>query len=286
MLDIHCHILPGVDDGAKDWDTALEMCRIAQQDGITHIIATPHANAQYSYHRAKHRVVLNELQTKFPDLRFSLGCEFHLSYENVESALQDPDHYTIGDSRFLLTELSDYGTPTQFKEMLFRLHCRGFTIVIAHPERNSILEQYRELAAELVAMGCLLQITGDSLYGAWGRTARKLSEDYLVAGLVSFISSDAHDTRRRPPTLSKARKAAAKIVGDIRAARLFAEIPDFIINPNSFSRIPESAGKNETIFRNTDVCELTGASKLNNAIRAKDFLTGENDPVLHRRNKR
>jgi protein-tyrosine phosphatase len=230
MVDLHCHILPGIDDGAKDWDTALEMCRIARQDGITHIVATPHANAQYAYNRAGHQAVLDELQAKFPDLTFSLGCELRLSYENVEAALQNPHHYTIGHSRFLLAELSDYATPAQFKQLLFRLHCAGLTTVIGHPERNPILAQYRELAAELVEMGCLLQITGDSLWGAWGRSARKLSETYLEAGLVTVISSDAHGTRRRAPILSKARKAAAKIIGDTAAAQLVNHIPRSIVS--------------------------------------------------------
>lgn len=261
MLDIHSHILPGIDDGAKDWDTTIEMCRIAQQDGITHIVTTPHANAQYSYDRTKHQVLLDELQPKFPNLQFSLGCEFNLSYENVEAALQNPHLYTIGDSRFLLAELSDYGTPTQCKELLFRLHCRGLTTVIAHPERNAILAQYPGLGAELVAMGCLLQITGDALYGAWGRTARKQSESYLKAGLVSFVSSDAHDTRRRPPILSKARKAAAKIVGDSSAARLFSEIPDFIANQKEA------------------ISPVTGAHKLNDAIRAREVPADHSDLV-------
>jgi protein-tyrosine phosphatase len=279
MLDIHCHILPGVDDGATDWAAALEMCRIAEQDGITHIVATPHANAQYSYDRAKHQVVLEELRSKFANLRFSLGCEFHLSYENVEAALKDPHHYTIGGSRFLLVEMSDYRTPTQLKELLFRLHCRGLATIIAHPERSPILAQYRELAAELVGMGCLLQITGDSLWGAWGRTARKQSEAYLEAGLVSVISSDAHDAHRRPPTLSKARKAAAKIVEDINAARLVDEIPDFIINQNPFSRSPESDGTNKALFQLMEAPELMGAHKLNDAIQAQDLPVGESDPV-------
>jgi protein-tyrosine phosphatase len=238
MVDLHCHILPGIDDGAKDWDTALEMCRIARQDGITHIVATPHANAQYAYNRAGHQAVLDELQAKFPDLTFSLGCELHLSYENVEAVLQNPHHYTIGDSRFLLAELSDYATPAQCKELLFRLHCAGLTTIVTHPERNPILAQYRELALELVEMGCLLQITGDSLSGAWGRTARKLSETYLRAGLVSAIASDAHGTRRRSPVLSKARKAAARIVGDAAAAQLVAEVPRAILSPDG---IPEPA---------------------------------------------
>jgi protein-tyrosine phosphatase len=228
MVDIHCHILPGVDDGPPDWATTLEMCRLASDDGIRHIVATPHANSRYAYNREQHQILLNELQTKVPQLTFSLGCDFHVSYENVETAIAYPRRFSIGESRFLLAELSDFGTPAQMKELLFRLHCAGFTTVITHPERNPILAQYRTLAAELVDMGSLLQITGDSLLGAWGRGTRKLAETYIKEGLVSVISSDAHDTRRRIPVLSKARKAAAKLVGEAAAQQMVETNPQAI----------------------------------------------------------
>ena len=220
MLDLHCHILPDTDDGAKDWAATLEMCRLARLDGITHIVATPHANGRYHYDRCAHQALLDELRAKVPELTFSLGCDFHLSYENVEAALENPHRFTIGDTRFLLVELSDFATPAQTKQLLFRLHGAGLTMIITHPERNPIFAQYRELAGELADLGCLLQITGDSLLGAWGRSVKKLSETYLRDGLVSVIASDAHDTRRRVPTLSKARKAAAKLVGAAAAAQL------------------------------------------------------------------
>src|SRR4051794_2446287 len=100
MIDLHCHILPGLDDGAKDWPTTLEMCRLARQDGITHIVATPHANARYQSDRRAHQTLLDELQAKVPDLTFSLGCDFQLSYENVAAAVQGPHQFTIGDTCF------------------------------------------------------------------------------------------------------------------------------------------------------------------------------------------
>lgn len=229
MVDIHCHILPGVDDGSKDWATTLEMCRIARADGITHIVATPHANHRYAYDRVRYQDLLDELRAKVPELTFSLGCDFHISYENVEAAVQNPSSYTIGNTRFLLVELSDFGTPAQIKELLFRLHCAGLTTVITHPERNPILAQYPELAAELVEGGSLLQITADSLFGSWGRASLKLSKTYLKQGLVSVISSDAHETRHRTPTLAKARKAAAKIVGEAAALQLVEDNPRAIV---------------------------------------------------------
>jgi protein-tyrosine phosphatase len=81
MIDIHCHLLPGVDDGAQSWDITLEMCRLAEEDGVTHIVATPHSNFEYHYDREFHSILLEELRSRVPTLSFSLGCDFHLSYE-------------------------------------------------------------------------------------------------------------------------------------------------------------------------------------------------------------
>lgn len=229
MVDIHCHILPGVDDGPKDWPTTLEMCRIAAEDGIQHIVATPHASPRYAYNREKYQLVLEELQAQVPQLKFTLGCDFYVSYDNIDELARNPEQYTIDGTRFLMAEFSDFGLPSQFKDQIFQIHCTGVTAIITHPERNPICAEYRNLAAELVDMGCLLQITGDSLLGAWGRANRKIAEKYLSDGLVSIIASDAHDPRRRVPGLSKAFKAAAKIVGREEAERMVNANPRAIV---------------------------------------------------------
>ena len=109
MVDIHSHILPMVDDGARSWEIAIEMVQMAQQDGVTHMVATPHANYEFIYDRQSHTALLAELQAKVGDgIHLLLGCDFHLSYENIEDAVAHPQRYTIGDTRYLLVELSDY----------------------------------------------------------------------------------------------------------------------------------------------------------------------------------
>ena len=121
MIDIHCHILPDVDDGPKSWDVSLEMCRMAAADGITHIVATPHSNDRYTYDREAHTATLDRLRALnlgIPEL--SLGCDFHLSYDNLQDVLATPERYTINGSRYLLVELSDYGIPMQIADC-FRL---------------------------------------------------------------------------------------------------------------------------------------------------------------------
>ena len=230
MIDIHNHILPGVDDGSQTWETTLAMCKLALADGITHIVATPHANHRYTYNREQHAESLLELAAKFPAIQFSLGCDFNLSHENIQDAIAHPDRYTISDTHWLLVEFNDFQTPDQMTDSLFRLHSASFNTIVTHPERNPIIIQYPDLPQQFYDMGAALQITASSLCGDWGRKAKKICETLLKKGLVSFIASDAHDPKRRTPVLSEARQIAAKIVGDAEAQILVQENPCTVVS--------------------------------------------------------
>lgn len=194
MIDIHCHILPGVDDGSESWEMTIQMCRIAYSDGIRHIVATPHCNYSYPYERERHVESLDQLRQKVPELKFSLGCDLHLSHENIEAAIRYPESYVIEGTPYLLVELSDFATPHQMTESLFRLHSAGLRTIVSHPERNPIVTQYSNLPAQFVAMGANLQLTAGALCGMWGRKTTRICEALMRRGLVSFISTDAHDS--------------------------------------------------------------------------------------------
>jgi protein-tyrosine phosphatase len=234
MIDVHCHILPLVDDGSKDWDMSIEMCRIAKQDGITHIVATPHANYRYAYDRARHQETLEELKQRVPSLDFVLGCDFHLSEENIQEARKHPSHYTIGNTRYILVEFSDFTTPQQMMNLLLGLQTDGFITVITHPERNPIILQYPELIDRFADSGAILQITAGSLTGNWGRRAKHLCEMILKKKFVAVIASDAHETKHRTPVLSIAQKAASKLVGSVIAEQLVRSNPWTIITNGDF----------------------------------------------------
>lgn len=229
MIDIHCHLLPSVDDGAKSWDITLEMCRLAKLDGVTHIVATPHANYEYHYDRALHLTLLDELRSRAPGLSFSLGCDFHLSYENIVDAINHPDRYTIGDTRYLLVELSEYST-FNVPQTLFQLRSAGLLPIITHPERNRMILDDADLLNRFADVGCLFQITANSLTGFWGRTKQKMCEEMLKRNMVHFIASDAHGVKGRPPILSAARDAAARIIGAEAAEKLVSENPEAVLN--------------------------------------------------------
>jgi protein-tyrosine phosphatase len=229
MIDIHCHLLPSVDDGSQSWDVTLEMCQVAEQDGVTHIVATPHANYEYSYDRALHLDRLEELRARAPKLSFSLGCDFHLSYENIQDAMQHPERYVIGDTRYLLVELSDYSA-FNVVQTLDHLKSAGFVPILTHPERNAVILGNPELLNKIADVGCLFQITANSLTGYWGKAKQKLCEEMLRKNMVHFIASDAHSVRNRPPTLSAARDAAAKIVGAEAADKLVKANPEAVLS--------------------------------------------------------
>ena len=134
MIDIHSHILPEVDDGPKTWEASVEMCRMAALDGITHIVATPHSNERYHYDREYlEKLVgrLQELAGESPSL--SLGCDFHLSYDNLQDALANPTRYAIQGSRYMLVELSNYSVPMQTTDSYLKLgDCGMMTEPIAY----------------------------------------------------------------------------------------------------------------------------------------------------------
>jgi protein-tyrosine phosphatase len=236
MIDIHCHILPGVDDGSDSWETTLEMCRLAKQDGVTHIVATPHANFDYDYDRAAHQASIEELRTRFPGISFSLGCDFQISSDNVDDALRHPGRYTVGETRYLLIELCEYSM-FNVPYTVHSLCAAGMIPILTHPERYPMVLERPQILDELAPLGCLFQITANSLTGFWGRTVQKFCQAMLKEGFVHFIASDAHSPRRRTPILSEARAAAAKIVGAAAAERLVSHNPAAVVRGEDVQRI-------------------------------------------------
>ncbi|PYX34063.1 MAG: exopolysaccharide biosynthesis protein [Acidobacteria bacterium] len=230
MFDIHCHILPEVDDGPKSWDTAVEMCRMAAADGITHMVATPHANNRYNYDREYLRDVLAQLRGRIGAApEFTLGCDFHLSYENLERVLEQPHLYTIGETNYLLVELSNYGVPIQIADCFMRLGDRGLTPILTHPERNPILQQTPQRVLEWVEQGCLVQVTASALTGFWGERPEIVARWLLDRSAVHFLATDAHDTKRRVPILSQGRDIAVRIVGTEYAHALVESNPAAVV---------------------------------------------------------
>ena len=238
MVDIHCHILPQVDDGPKSWDISVEMCRMAAADGIEHIVATPHANDRYFYERAPLQASLDELSAQIQAPALTLGCDFHFSYENLQEALANPSHFSIGETCYMLVELSNWSVPPQIRDYFIRLGEAGIVPVLTHPERNPILRKDLTQVLEYVALGSLVQITASSFTGDWGDEARHASVWLLQRDAVHVLATDAHDLSRRPPILSHGVEAAAQVCGAEIAQALVNQNPRAIISGQSLPYFP------------------------------------------------
>lgn len=231
MIDIHCHILPEVDDGPKSWEIAEQMCRMAAQDGTTHIVATPHSNDHYHYDRRYLSNLLQDLQQRIGTTpQLILGCDFHLSFENMQSAMESPETYCIGNTRYLLIEFSNFSIPHQIDDWITQMREREIVPIITHPERNPLLQQTLERVLDWVKLGCAVQLTGSVMTGAWGARAQQAAHWLFKKKAVHILSSDGHDLVRRPPVLSEARKAIAKEFGEELARALVEKNPGAVVN--------------------------------------------------------
>ena len=231
MIDIHCHILPGIDDGASDLDTSLEMINMAVRDGITHIVATPH-------YRHKEGPDMQAIDSRVEQLRGEIvergipltllvGADIRLTYE-LKDGLQKNEIPTINSSRYFLLELPDI-IPPHLDEFIFETKIKGFVPIITHPERNYSLLISPDKTDALRDSGALFQLTSMSVTGGLGRQVRKFALQLFRKGYVDFVATDAHSTGRRPPLLSKAYGETAGILGKAGADRVFLENPRAVI---------------------------------------------------------
>lgn len=204
---------------------------MAIADGIKHQVATPHANDRYHYDREYLQGLLDHLQSLIdPALTLSLGCDFHLSYDNLQAVLANPQRYAIGNTHYMLVELSNYSVPPQTTDCFMQLGDRGITAVITHPERNPILRENLDRVLEWAGQGCVIQVTGSALIGFWGERARQAVEWLLNHDAVHVLATDAHETEKRIPVLSTARDAVAKICGEDIAQALVEKNPRAIVD--------------------------------------------------------
>ena len=243
MVDIHHHLLWGLDDGPKDFETSLAMARTAALEGITHIVATPHADGKYEFDPAANRSKAAELQAALDaeriPLTVGLGCDFHLSYDNILDAKANPTRYSINSLGYLLVEIPDYGLPPGLTEIFYELRLAGLTPILTHPERNLTLQTDLSRLTDWMRGGLLVQITADSVTGQRGKTAQKIAHHLLARRWVHFLASDAHNVTSRPPRLSQARDLVAKKYGAAYAESLVTSNPRAVFEGKPFEPVEE-----------------------------------------------
>ena len=226
MIDIHCHILPGIDDGADRLQTSLAMASMAVRDGITTVIATPHTDG-VTVNRTVVQQAVDRLNIELAEQGIDL--EIVAGYEIPANLVCDLQSYTIADSPYILVEFPHQYLPEDAAETLYTLVQAGRKPIIAHPERNGSVLRNPELLRELVAVGSMIQLTAASVTGDFGPDILHCANYLLRNRLVHFLATDSHSPTFRKPVLSPARKAAARLIGREQADRLVIDNPQKII---------------------------------------------------------
>jgi protein-tyrosine phosphatase len=217
MIDIHHHLLWGMDDGATSLENAVAMAKMATTDGISHIVCSPHANGQYAYGPRIVTEKIDELQRVLDSenvaLKLGRGCDFHMSYENIQEAKLDPARFSINGLGYLLVEIPDYGLPRGLTDIFYQLQLAGLTLILTHPERNPTLQSDQPRLVDWLRGGVLIQVTAGSVVGRMGKQAERMAHELLEKRWVHFLATDAHNTTSRPPKMREAFDVVAKRYG-------------------------------------------------------------------------
>jgi protein-tyrosine phosphatase len=268
MIDLHCHLLPGIDDGAPDEAASLEMARIAVADGIRVLACTPHVYpGVFENDTAAITAGIARLQEKLDaegiDLMLTIGADAHLTRELL-GRLGDRTVPSLAGSRYFLLEPPHHVAPPRFEQAVFDFLVAGYVPVITHPERLSWIGHHYASFRNVVRAGAWLQVTAGSLNGRFGREAQRYGDKLLDDGLVHVLATDAHGTRHRPPLLTEGWKAAEKWVGTDEAYRLVVERPQAILDnrpPQHVAPVPMFRGGQVNPLRRGFLARLAGRGR-------------------------
>lgn len=259
MIDLHCHILPEVDDGAKCMGEAIEMAMIAKEDGIKKIIATPHYHPEFKYLKGQelnkvYEEFKNELNKNEIDIEIYIGNEIYFTYDLIDN-ISELDFYTLNNSKYILIEFPPTNFPSNLCNIVYELKQKGFIPVLAHVERYMKVHDDPEIIYDCIKTGAIIQINGSSIMGKNGKELQRLCNLLISRNMVHLVSSDAHGSGRRRPLLKEAyeyiEKKFSKDLADelfINNAQCIIDNKDIIIK-EPLEKLPEKRGFLKRLFR-------------------------------------
>jgi protein-tyrosine phosphatase len=240
MVDLHCHILSGFDDGAKSVEESLAMAEMAIADGITHVVATPHCSNEYRFDFPAVQRACRELQSAVGDrLKLATGCDFHLSPENLAALRKNAAPFCIHQKDCLLVEFNEFAIPAAMDDMLYQMQLAGLRPIVTHPERNAIIRARPERLERWIRNGAFGQVTSGSLTGTFGPGARQTALGWIARGLVHVVASDAHNLTGRPHKLRAAYEVVRSEFGPEKAEALFVGNPRAAFEGRPLPHVPE-----------------------------------------------
>ncbi|WP_062805074.1 tyrosine-protein phosphatase [Enterococcus pernyi] len=217
MIDLHCHILPGIDDGPKTVKESIAMAEEAVRQGITHILCTPHHNQRFTNEKADVLLAVEDLQKELDRQSILLtlfeGQEVRIKSNLIDEIKSDKILFADVADRYLLAELPTNSIPEYTESLFYELRQMGIVPIIVHPERNRGFQESPNLLLPYLNMGCLAQLTAPSIAGVYGKQIKKLSEELVQHRLVQMIASDAHSRNDRDFYMEKAYSIVEKKFG-------------------------------------------------------------------------
>lgn len=253
MIDLHCHILPGVDDGPKDWEMSLEMAKVAVDEGITHILATPHhMNRHWMNPKSEVLILVNELQERIDSENIPLtifpGQEVRLHGEILQNIQKDEICFIDEFNQYILIEFPTATVPDYADRLFYEMQSVGITPIIVHPERNHAILKDPSILYEFVSRDILTQLTAASYLGLFGKEIEKLSTQLIEHNLVHFLASDAHNVTSRNFYMKEAFRKLEKEYGNEKV-RAFDQVTRDLVNGDVISiPEPEKIEKNKRFF--------------------------------------
>lgn len=239
MIDIHCHILPNVDDGSESLEESITMAKIAESEGITKIVNTSHCHFDFKYKKGNELKLELEkfnqaLKEENINIEVLLGNELYYTSDLIER-FDELDFFSMNNSKYILMEFSPINFPKNIEDVIYEIKIRGYIPIIAHAERYKQVQEDVNIVLDCIKEGALIQVNASSILGKNGEKAEDTSKKLLDNNMVHFVATDAHSSNRRRPLIKDSYNYILKNYGKEVSEKLFIENPTAVIENRDIS---------------------------------------------------